>query len=368
MFYQSPDTIKTVDSTGQILFINRSLPNLSAEEAIGRDSIALMPPDYQKKYQKSLKRLFKGGKEQHFQYTTDGSDWWDLRMSPMWREDVVMGAMVIETDVTEKRARQAQAVRSARLASLGVLAASVAHEINNPNSAIQSNTSILARMFDDALPIIRQYNEENGEFMLGGMPASRALDTVPRLVGDIKRSAHRIEQIVGNLKHVVRHDKGDLSQDVELSEVLEAAVSILRNKINEHTDNFTMDVPETLPLIKGNGQQLEQVFINAIVNALEALPDRSHGVHVAAVEEETGEYVRVIVRDDGIGIAEENMGKLTEPLYTTKVGSGGTGLGLSISNAIVRDHQGKMEFDSEQGKGTVVTIRLPVNRSATRNA
>jgi len=364
--YQSPDTMKTVDGTGQILFINRSLPTLSAEEAIGRDSVALLPPECRKKYQKSLMKLFSHGEDQHFQYTTADSSRWDLRMAPIWQDNVVIAAMVIETDVTEKCALQDQAIRSARLASLGILAASVAHEINNPNSAIQSDASILSRMFDDALPVIRRYQEENGDFRLGGMPASRALDTVPRLIGGIKRSTVRIEQIVGNLKRFVRHDKGDLSQDVDLPEVLEAAVSILGNKVYKHTDHCTMDVPETLPMIKGSGQQLEQVFINVILNALEALPERTRGVHTTAVEEDTGEYVRVIVRDEGNGIAEEDLGRLTEPLFTTKVESGGTGLGLSISNAIIRDHQGTMEFASEPGTGTTVTIRLPVSRSATR--
>ncbi len=368
MFHQSPDIIKTVDDTGKILFINRSLPTLSAEDAIGQNSLALLPLEYHKKYEKSLRKLFKNGKEQHFQFSWSDSEWWDLRMSPIWRNDQVIAAMVIETDVTEKRALQAQAVRSARLASLGILAASVAHEINNPNSAIQSNTAILARMFDDALPIIRKYQQENGDFRLGGIPASRALDTLPRLISSVKKSSTRIEQIVGNLKQLVRHDKGNLSQNVEIPEVLEAAISILRNKIYKHTDNFTVDVPEALPLVKGNGQQLEQVFINVILNALEALPDRSHGVHTTAVEEDAGEYVRVIVRDDGIGIAEEDIGRLTEPLYTTKVESGGTGLGLSISYAIIRDHKGKMEFASEPGKGTTVTIRLPVSPSAARAA
>ena len=105
-----------------------------------------------------------------------------------------------------------------------------------------------------------------------------------------------------------------------------------------------------------------------MLNALEALPDRTHGVHTTAVEEDSGEYVRVIVRDDGVGIDEEEIGRVTEPLYTTKVESGGTGLGLSISSAIIRDHNGRMEFASELGKGTTVTIRLPVSQSATRVA
>ncbi len=341
LFNQSPDIIKTVDRAGNILFMNRSTPHLSTRDAIGRNAVELLPPEYHERYHKALETVFGGGKDDHFQYALDDSTWWDVRLVPLRWDEAVTAAIVIETDVTEKRAVQAQAVRSARLASLGVLAAGVAHEINNPNSAIQFNASVLTRIADGALPLIRKYQEENGDFSLGGMPVGKALEAVPRLLSGIGNSAWRIQEIVGNLKHMARQDKGDLTHSVDVLEVLKAAISMVRNEIQKHTDQFTLDLPDALPRIKGNGQQLEQVFINIILNGLQALPHRGRGVHVSAFLDESAEDVIVMVRDEGEGIPYEAIRNVTEPFFTTKEETGGTGLGLSISNAIIRDHMAR---------------------------
>lgn len=363
---QSPDIIKTVDEKGQILSINRQLKDLPVEQAIGRNSAEMLPSEYRKRYRKKLRKVFRKGKSDHLEYATADSNWWDVRLVPIRGDGEVIESMVIETDVTEMKNLQAQAIRNARLASLGVLAASVAHEINNPNNAIQFNASVLSRIFGEALPIIRQYWEKNGDFILGGMPVGKALETMPRLATGIKNSSMRIQKIVANLKYMSQHDQGSLSKNVDLLDVLQVSISILKNQIQKYTDNFSMELADALPFVKGNDQQLEQVFINVILNALQSLPDRTSGVFVSAFPEDVEQSVSVVVRDEGEGIPEDRIGSITDPFFTTKEKSGGTGLGLSISNTIIRNHKGKIVFSSEPGAGTTVTIKLPVSSSVDK--
>lgn len=129
LFTQSPDIIKIVDETGTILSMSRPLPDLPVDEAIGQDSTDLLPPEYRQRYNKGLGKAFRTGRIDHFQYATASSTWWDVRIVPIRQEDGVCEAMIIDSDITETKNLEAKAMRSARLASLGVLAAGVAHEI-----------------------------------------------------------------------------------------------------------------------------------------------------------------------------------------------------------------------------------------------
>ncbi len=368
LFDQSPDVIKIVDHSGRILSMSRSLPGLPVGEAIGRNSIALVPPEYRKRYRKGLEKAFHNGGIVHFQYATPDAAWWDVRIVPIRREGGTREAMVIVADVTETKDLEAKSIRSARLASLGVLAAGVAHEINNPNNAIQFNASVLARVLEDSLPIIERYRKENGDFVLGGMAVDKALETVPRILDGIRSSSLRIQRIVGNLKHMSRHDKGDLSQDIDVLEVIQAAVSILRDQIDKRTDRFVLDLADSLPAIKGNAQELEQVFINIIMNALQALTEHSQQVKVSTSLDDAGRAILVVVSDEGCGIPEDRIRKVTQPFFTTREESGGTGLGMSISDTIVRRHEGKLELWSALGVGTRVSVRLPVSPASDEAA
>jgi PAS domain S-box-containing protein len=365
LFQQSPDIIMTVDIKGNILLMNRSTPALPAERAVGRNSLALMPRDFREWFRKALKKVFHTGITRQFQYSADDGTYWEGRIVPICgSEKQVTATMVIAGDVTEKRSLEEQALRNARLASIGVLAAGVAHEINNPNNAIQFNASLVSRAWQDITPILQEYFEEHGDFALGGLPFSEAHESFFRLLSEITKNSDRIRRIVENLKHMSRQDTGELSENVDIQQVLEATVMILHNQIQKFTDVCTLEVPDGLPWVLGNSQQLEQVFINILLNALQALPERSKGVHIHVGFEADTSLLSVVIRDEGGGITERDLGRLTEPFFTTRTDAGGTGLGLSISRSIVERHQGSMGFESVLGSGTTVTIRLPVIHKA----
>jgi PAS domain S-box-containing protein len=253
LFQHSPDIIMTVDKEGKILLMNRSTPVLPAERAVGHNSLALMPREFRKWFRKALKKVFRKGAMRKFEYSADDGTYWEGRIVPIRSgEGPVTAAMVIAGDVTEKRNLEAQALRNARLASIGVLAAGVAHEINNPNNAIQFNGSLISRAWKDITPILGEYFQENGDFVLGGLSYSEARDSFPRLLSEITRNSDRIRRIVQNLKHMSRQDTGDLMEYVDIQHVLEATVMILHNQIQKFTDVCSLEVPDGLPAVRGN--------------------------------------------------------------------------------------------------------------------
>ena len=180
LFQQSPDIIMTVDVEGKILLMNRSIPALPAERAVGRSSLALMPREFREWFRKALKKVFRKGAPENSSIppTTAPTGRGESCPSAV-SEGPVKAAMVIAGDVTEKRNLEAQALRNARLASIGVLAAGVAHEINNPNNAIQFNASLVSRAWRDSIPIMQAYFEEHGDFALGGLSFSEAGTAFP---------------------------------------------------------------------------------------------------------------------------------------------------------------------------------------------
>lgn len=360
LFSQSPDIMMTVNRQGRIVMVNRPWPKAPEESAVDHNSAKILPKGLRKWYRNALAKVFTSGEAQQFQYSEADSSYWEVRIVPLRGASAVDTAMVIATDVTERRLLEAQAIRSARLATLGVLAASVAHEINNPNNAIQFNATLLQRSLADILPILRRERAQQEDFLIGGLPVAQVIDGLPQMLVALLRNSQRTQSIVASLKQMARHDPGEYGADVSLPKVLQSAYSILQHKIQKHTDRCELRVPETLPSVRGNAQQLEQVFINLLLNALQALPDRAARVWVEAEVGADGDRVRVAVVDQGSGIADEDLAKIFDPFFTTRTDQGGTGLGLSICRRVIQNHGGTVEIGSAHGIGTEVVVQLPI--------
>ena len=253
-----------------------------------------------------------------------------------------------------------QAQRHARLAAVGVLAASVAHEVNNPNNAIRINASLVARAWHDVAPILREYLETDGDFSLAGLSYAQEGESLTELIEEIGDCSERIRRIVENLKHLGREEPGDRRGVVDVRRAVDLAAGLLRGEIRKSTDRFEVHHAERLPPVRGNAQELEQVFLNVILNALQSLPRGDRGVSVTTRLDAASEEVLVEVRDEGRGIPNQELTRVTEPFFSTRADAGGTGLGLSISQTFVDKHGGRIDFASEIGVGTTVTVRLPV--------
>jgi hypothetical protein len=268
-------------------------------------------------------------------------------------------------DVTEKiqmeeaiKTTQAKLIHTNKMTSLGILTSSMGHEINNPNSYISVNAAMLADVWADSLPVLRRYFAENGDFSLGGLPFSEMESKVPRLCNGIMEGSQRIDAIVKGLKNFVRDEKGRRHENVSVNTIVEQAAGILWHHIHKQTDHFRLTIAESLPPVCGNAQQLEQVVINLIMNALQSLPGKQASVSVTT--RQVNRTIVIEVQDDGKGMETQVMKRLAEPFFTTRMEDGGSGLGLYISASIISEHQGTMEFDSTPAVGTTATIRLPV--------
>ncbi len=254
---------------------------------------------------------------------------------------------------------QSKLIFANKMSSLGILVSSVAHEINNPNNFILFNSSLLQDVWKDATTILDEYQRENGEFFLAGLTYAEMREAVGKLLDGITGGSQRIKAIVNNLKDFARQDTGGTGRSVIINEVIAASVTMLNNQIGKLTKNFRVEYGNDLPEILGNSQQLEQVVINLLMNALEALPSKDSAILVTTSYDSSAGEIIVEIKDEGTGIPEDMLDKVMEPFFTTKQETGGTGLGLPISHSIIRDHKGSLQFQSAQGKGTRTFIRLP---------
>jgi PAS domain S-box-containing protein len=257
------------------------------------------------------------------------------------------------------RQQELQLIQANKMTALGTLVSSVAHEINNPNQVVLMNSRVLTQAWDDAVGNLDDYAQEHGTFSLGGLPYSEMRRTLPTLIRDVHDGAQRIEHIVGDLKHFSRPRPQGADSTLQLNEAVERALRLLAHLIKKHTDNLHVDLAPGLPSLTGDEQHVEQIVVNLLTNAVEALPDRKHGVTVATSFDDGEHGVILEVRDEGVGISPENLARLCDPFFTTKQESGGTGLGLAITSSLVRLHAGRLTFASEPGKGTCARVIFP---------
>jgi len=257
-----------------------------------------------------------------------------------------------------ERVMQAQLIHANKMTSLGTMASGVAHEINNPNNYILSNAQMVADVWNDLATLLADQSCIDPDTIVGGLNYGEALTLVPRLLSGIVEGAGRINAIVSRMKKYARPVQQENRDRVNLNRVVEFAVSMLEREIRKRTEHFSQELEENLPDFLGYEEQIEQVLINLIHNALQALHDVGAGVKVAT--RSFDDQVEVSVADEGVGIPEDARSRIFEPFFTTKQEKGGTGLGLYISYEIVREHGGEMRVESRLGKGTVMTLRFPI--------
>lgn len=271
---------------------------------------------------------------------------------------------------------QQQLVQSEKLASIGQLAAGVAHEINNPIGFVQSNLGSLERYFEQIMALLDGYHE--GEVLLGGLTTAHAgaaallerikqlkkdaeldylRDDIPALLKESRDGIVRVKQIVADLKDFSRVDSAQQWEWVDLRTGLNSTLNIVNNEIKYRAD--VVKEYGDLPHIKCLPSQLNQVFMNLLVNAAQATPEGRHGaITIRCGTQADGVWVEIA--DTGAGIPEENLKRIFDPFFTTKPIGKGTGLGLSLSYGIVQKHGGRIEVRSEVGVGTTFRISLPL--------
>jgi PAS domain S-box-containing protein len=269
---------------------------------------------------------------------------------------------ITERSRQEKEAQQIQTklIQTNKMTSLGFMVAGIAHEINNPNNNILLSAQLLSNTWQDVLPILDRRFSEEGDFILAGDFYSEVRESVPQYLNMITDGSRRIEIIINNLRDFTIKTKFVLTQDVDINKVASISASILQHQIKKHTRNFTLSLsPEPL-LAKGNQQQLEQVIVNLIVNAIQSLPSMDRAVRLSTSCDPSQKSIIIGISDEGCGILPEHLPHIFDPFFSTKLETGGTGLGLAISSNIIREHGGRLDVASAAGSGTTATITLPV--------
>ena len=256
--------------------------------------------------------------------------------------------------------RREQLFQAAKMVSLGTLVSGVAHEINNPITSIMLNAPNLKKLWRAVLPILDEHAGMHGDFPVAGSSYSRLRDRIPQMLTSIDADARRVRDIVADLKDFAREKPPEMGDAVNINEVTQKAVGLTANLIKKSTRRFTETYAPDMPVFKGNAQRVEQVVINLVVNACQALPGDDCRLALATRWEREENRVVITVADEGGGIPDEVVQRIKDPFFTTKRDSGGTGLGLAISEKIVQDHGGTLVFESEVGKGTTVRVVFPL--------
>lgn len=262
------------------------------------------------------------------------------------------------------RLNQQQLIQADKMSALGVLVSGVAHEINNPNGLILLNIPMLKRSLADIWDILEEHYQAQGDFMMGGIPYTSMRDEIPRMIEDTHNSAIRIKRIVEDLKNFSRSNNTSTKESVNLNVCVQTALRLLDSSIKKSTLEFKTNLCPNLPNIKGNAQQIEQVIVNLVLNASQALSDSSQPITITTRYDSILKKVILHVQDKGQGITPENLSKLTDPFFTTKRTQGGTGLGLSVSLRIMEEHGGALRFTSQPGQGTTATLFFPVEEQS----
>ncbi len=365
-----------VDLKGNLTFFNDAFvrwSNYSKEQLMGMNNRQYMDEETAKRVYQVFNKVYSTGDPANaFDWEMikkDGTKGWiessvalirDSNGQPIGFRGIGRDASERKKMEEEAKIHQQQLMQAGKMVALGTLVSSVAHEINNPNNFIMLNAPILKEVWEHVLPLLDDYFEENGDFTIGGMRYPEMRDRIPRLLSAITDGSKRIQQIVEDLRDFVRRDASDMTQSVDVNAVLRSGTSLLSNLIAKSTSHFSVKYGERLPVVKGNFHRLEQVIINLIQNACQALPDIRGAIILSTGYDEKTSCVLVRVRDEGVGIPPDVLPHITDPFFTTKFNSGGIGLGLSISSRIIKEHGGSLVFSSEPGKGTTAEMTLPV--------
>jgi PAS domain S-box-containing protein len=345
-----------VDAEGRTTFVNGALIEMlgrRADELIGRPIFDFMDEESAAAAQRFLSRRRRYSEMREFGLRArNGRELWAvLSMSPIESPPTsgdggasrYEGAVVMVSDVSERRKLQAQLLLADRMSSLGTLSAGVAHEINNPLAYLIASLDLLAGKLPDlsqALP--------PGQVMFVHEQLKRA-----------REGAARVRRIVRDLKSFSRADEETIGP-TDLRKSLDTAITLVWNEI-KHRARLVKEY-DGLPAVRANEARLGQVFINLLVNAAQAMPEGNVDENVVRVVGRTDALGNAVVEihDTGCGIAPENLDRIFEPFFTTKPVGEGTGLGLAICHGIVSSLGGTLSVQSEVGKGTVFRVVLPV--------
>ncbi|WP_239014523.1 sensor histidine kinase [Archangium violaceum] len=323
------------------------------EELLGRPLSEVVDPHVSALFMASIQRVLEREQPERFEYSLEmagGRRWFsaDAMLVPQ-RKSV---AYLIR-DITQQKTLELRLLQADRLTALGTLAAGVAHEVNNPLGYLSSNLNFVA----EGLAEVRQA-------LAGatGVPELARLESTLKeceeALSEAQQGTSRIREVVGHLKTFARGDDTGAEQRADVRRAMELSIRMVLPELR-HRARLLWE-PVEVPLVRGNEAYLEQVFLNLLLNAAQAIPEGAPGENSveARVRAEGGKVV-IEIQDTGEGIPPENLKRIFDPFFTTRPVGVGAGLGLAICHGLVTTMQGELTVESTVGKGTCFRVLLP---------
>lgn len=271
------------------------------------------------------------------------------------------GASIVKiTDVTEAKTLERQLRQRERLASLGLLISGVAHEINNPNTFISFNIPILRDYLDELMPIIDAHADAHETFEVANMPYEEFREDLFKLIGNITHGSRRIDTIVSQLKEFSHIRDGQKLSKVDIPSLLDKVVTLASSQVKRMVKRFEMDVQSELPSLYTDGQAVEQVVLNLLINACQASDKADSWVRLKAYPVSASPPSLCLeIADNGCGMDQSTLSHIFDPLFTTKGPNAGTGLGLYVCHNLVEALGGVIDVESKLTVGSTFRVTLP---------
>jgi signal transduction histidine kinase len=289
---------------------------------------------------------------------------------PIWGDkDQPENILIRVSDITERKKFESHLVQSEKMASLGILVSSIAHEINNPNSFISFNIPILKDYINELMPIIDVHADEHPDFEVCNMQYAEFRKDILKLLDNVEHGSIRIHEFVSKLKDFSRFQDKVKGDWIDLEPVLDNALSITRVQLMKKVKSVIKNIPDNLPQIWSDPNALEQILINLLINAAQCSENGDVTIELCMkVNSDWLNHTILEVHDNGGGMDDATIRKIFDPFFTTKSRTKGTGLGLYVCRGLVERLNGRFEIESTPGKGSTFRVVLPdkEQRSKTR--
>lgn len=361
----STDHIFVLDLDGVYIFSNDQVEQFGltcGDELLGQRLQDMYPRNVLGLYRQKLKEVLKKDDVVSFHHqkaTSLGQEYHVDTLYPIYLNGSIWAVGGICCNISEQKRMETQLFQSQKMEALGTLVAGVAHEVNNPINLILFNLPLLEKMWHDLMPVLDSEIKQNPKKKIGGLQCTFVKENLPRLISDMEMAANRVVRIVSGLKGFASKSNHAEKRDIDVNKAVHNAVRLAAVKIKKSKIQIEINLASNLPLLHANLQNMEQVILNLVINAIQSIRHDNGKVQIKTFFSKKENNIVVTVSDNGRGVNPEVAEKVFDPFVTDRQTAGGTGLGLSVTYNLVKEHNGTISFETQSGQGTTFTVVLP---------
>jgi PAS domain S-box-containing protein len=382
----SLDGIVVADDEGRIILFNPAAERTfgyTAAEVLGEPLTCLMPAEFHERHRAGVRRFVETREARLVGRTVQVAG--RRKDGTQYPLELALGALEVGgrvqfigtiRDVTERDHMRAAMIQSEKLASIGLLTAGVAHEINNPLAYVANNLAVLERDTRGVLAVLDAYEGARERFAAADPPTAARVrklaeeidlpyvrGNLDRLLGRTREGVERVTRLVQAMRGMARSGPPQM-ETIGITDLVDMSLEMVRSRLQRRAITVECDYTGA-PKLRCATSQVSQVLLNLLVNALQAIEatGRPEGGRIRIASRPVGKDILIEVTDNGCGIPPQDLPHVFDPFFTTKAVGGGTGLGLSITHGIVTGHGGRLEVSSEPGKGSCFRVFLPLSDS-----